>query len=91
MVVFIWNVALIKLSPSSDNTRFFVYNISSSTLQLIWGKSSNLWKLLRYLSGIVTSLFKGGTGGRGGHGGWVSSGFCAGCEVLFMFFLLFLS
>ena len=48
-----------------------------------------LQKLLRYLTGIVTSAFKahtGGCGGHGGRGGWDLSGFgvgCGGCSGLF--------
>ena len=39
------------------------------------------WKLLRYLSGIVASIFKTCTGGCGGYGGqdeWDPSRFCGG-------------
>ena len=39
----------------------FVDNKSSSTSQLIKGKSRDLEKLLRYLNGIMTSTFKDGT------------------------------
>ena len=46
----------------SDNTQSVVYDKSSSILQFISRKSRNLQKLLRYLSGIVTSTFKAGTG-----------------------------
>ena len=52
---------------------------SSSISQFINGKSRNIWKLLRYLSGIVTSRFKAGTAGCGDCDGWVPSGFCGGC------------
>ena len=44
----------------------FVHDKSSSILQFINAKSKDLPKLLRQLSGIVTSTFKAGTGGCGG-------------------------
>ena len=47
------------------DTQFFVHNKSSSTSQLIKGKSSDLKNLLRYLSGMVVSLFQGCIGGCG--------------------------
>ena len=37
---------------------------SSSISQLIKGKSRDLQKVVRYLSKIITSMFKGVTGGR---------------------------
>ena len=61
------------------NTQCFVHEKSSSVSQFITGKSRNLQKLLRYLSGMVISTFKADTGGHGGHCGWGSSGFCGGC------------
>ena len=42
----------------------FVHDKSSSISQLINGKSRSLQKILRYLSGKVTSTFKVGTGGQ---------------------------
>ena len=48
----------------SINTQSFVHDKSSSNSQFINGKSTYLQKLLRYLSGIVTSIFQVGTGGR---------------------------
>ena len=42
----------------SINTQFFVHDKSSSMSQFSNGKSRNPPKLLRYLSGIVTSTFK---------------------------------
>ena len=63
------------LSWCSINTQFFVHDKSSSISQFISGKSRNLQRVLRYLSGIVTSAFKAGTGGCGGHREWVPSGF----------------
>ena len=66
----------------SINTQSFVHDKSSSTLQLLKGKWRKLQKLLRYLSGIVTSTFKVGThscGACGGRGGWDTSGFGNGC------------
>ena len=49
------------------NTQSFVHDKSSSISQFIHGKSRDLQKLLQYLSGIVTSTFKAGTGGCGGQ------------------------
>ena len=51
----------------SINTQSSVHDKSSTTSQLIISISSDLQKLLRYLSGIVTSTFKTGTGGCGGY------------------------
>ena len=53
----------------SNNTQCSVHDQSSSISLFLSGKSRNLQKLLRYLSGIVTSTFKAGTGGCGGRGG----------------------
>ena len=50
----------------STNPQSFVHDKSSSISQLIRDKSRDLQKLLRYLSGIVTSLFQDGTGYCGG-------------------------
>ena len=49
------------------NTPSFVHHKWGSTPQTINGKCNNLQKLLRYLSGIVTSTFKFGAGGYGGQ------------------------
>ena len=46
-------------------TSFFHDKLSSPS-QFIKGKSTDLQKLLRYLSGIVISTFKVGTGSSGG-------------------------
>ena len=67
MVLFIWNVALFKLPSTPDNTQHLIHNKSNSTYPLTKRKSSDLWKSLQYLSGIVNSVFKGCTGGRGGQ------------------------
>ena len=48
----------------SINAQSFVHEKLSSVLQFINWKSRDLQKLLRYLSGIVTSTFKIVTGGR---------------------------
>ena len=48
----------------SINTQSFVHDKSSSISQFINGNSRDFQKLLRYLSGIVTSTCKVGTGGR---------------------------
>ena len=45
-------------------TQSFVHYKSSSNSQFINIKSRNLQKLLRYLSGIVTSTYNVGTSGR---------------------------
>ena len=50
----------VMLSSSSKNTQFLEHLKSSSVLQLIKGKSTDLQILLRYLSRIATSVFKGG-------------------------------
>ena len=77
--MFVWNVAPVMLLWCSDNTQSFVHGKSSFISEFISGKSRNPQKLLRYLSGIVTSTFKDGTGDCGGYTAWVSSGFCGGC------------
>ena len=58
-----------KLTPvmllwCSIHTKSFVHDKSSFISQFISGKSRNVLKLLRYLSGIVTSTFTVGTTGR---------------------------
>ena len=67
------------------NTQSFVHNKSSSVTQFISSKSRNLQKLLRYLSGIVTSTFKVGTAGR-----FVSSSFRDHSGVFPTIFVLYL-
>ena len=62
----------------SANTQIFVHDKSNYTSKLIKGKLSNLQILLKYLTGTVTSVFKGGagacgsrfppSGGTGSHG-----------------------
>ena len=54
----------VMLLFSSINTQSFVRDKSSSISQFTNSKSIDLQKLLRYLSGIVTSTFKADTGGR---------------------------
>ena len=59
---------MIKFPPlmliwCSINTQLFAHAKSSSISHFINGKSRNLELLPRYLSGIVTSIFKVGTGG----------------------------
>ena len=56
-------ISSVMLFWCSIKTQSFVHNKSSSTSQFIKGKSRDLQKLLSYLSGIVTSTFKDGTGG----------------------------
>ena len=64
-----WNIKVsvsnhkIYTSVCSINTQLFVHAKSSSISHFINGKSKNLQLWLRYLSGIVTSTFKVGTGG----------------------------
>ena len=62
-------LVITKLTPVTllsyfINTQSFFHDKSSSISQFIDGKSRDLQKLLRYLSGIVTSTFKFGTGSR---------------------------
>ena len=45
-------------------TQSFVHDKSSSISQFINGNSRDLQKLLRHLSGIVTSMYEDGAGGR---------------------------
>ena len=61
----------VMLLLCSSNIQSFVHYKSSSTSQLLKGKSRDLQKLIRYLSGIMASTFKVGTGG--GRGGWLAS------------------
>ena len=58
----------------------FDHNKSSSTSNFIKDESRVLQKLLRYLSGIVTSTFKDVTGGCAG---WSTSPGFPGCGGLF--------
>ena len=57
----------VTLLRCSINTQSFVQDKSSSTSQFIKVKSRDLKKLLQYLSGIVTSMFKKSTGGCAGQ------------------------
>ena len=68
-MIVIKKAATVMLSISSINTQIFDDFKSSTTSHFIKGKSKNLKKLLRYLSRIVTSVFKGGVGGYAGRGG----------------------
>ena len=69
----------------------FVHDKSSSTLQLIKGKSSDLQKLLKYLSGIVTSTFNVGTGGHAGQSASPSFPGCAGLASAFLIIFVYLN
>ena len=53
----------VSLLSSPTNTKSLVHNKSSSSLLLIKGKSRDLKKLLRYLSGLENSTFPDGTVG----------------------------
>ena len=64
------------LLQCSINTPSFVHDKSSSTSQLIKGKSRDFQKLLKYLSETWNSMFKDGIGGCAG--GSTSPGF-PGC------------
>ena len=90
---FIRNIAPVIIL-CSDNTQSSVQDKSSSISQSINGKSRDLQTLLQYLSGIVTSTFKTGTGscgdsgGHGDNGGWdpprfggACGGLCGLCDV----------
>ena len=48
----------------STNTQSFVHNKKNPIPQILKVESRNLQKVLKYLSGIVTSTFKIGTSGR---------------------------
>ena len=61
------------------NTQSFVHNKSSSTSLFIKEKPRDLQKLIRYVSEIVTSMFKDGTGG---WAGWSASPGFLGCGGL---------
>ena len=56
-------VVITKFTPVLLFTQSFVHDQLSPFLQFINGKSRDLQKLLRCLSGIVTSTFKVGTDG----------------------------
>ena len=77
---------IVKFMPvllCSHNIQSFAHNKSSSTFQLLKGKSSDFQKLLGYLSGIVTSMFKVGTGGCAGQLASPSFPGCAGLASVF--------
>ena len=57
----------VMLLPCTIKMQSFAHFKSNSTSQFIKGKSRDLQKLLRYLSGIVTSKFKNDTYG---YAGW---------------------
>ena len=83
---------LVMLLLCSTNTQSFVHNKSSSTSQIIKGKSSDLQRLLRYLSGMVISMFKVASGGRAGW--WACPSFpdCDGLSGVFpVIFVLYLN
>ena len=70
------------------NTQPFIHDNTSSILQFINGKSNDLTKLLRSLSGTVTSTFKAGSGVCGG---WFASpsfpslaGLCGVFPIMFV-------
>ena len=52
----------------SINTQSFVHDKSTPISSFINGKSINLQKLLRYLSGVIISTSKAGTDGCAGRG-----------------------
>ena len=82
---FIWHVVLTKFLSFFNNTQSFVDNKSGSTSKLIKSKSRDLEKVLTYLSGIVTSVFKGGTDGCASLTCWDPprfGGSCAGSGCL---------
>ena len=54
---------LVILSWRPINTQPLSHDKSMSTWQFIKSNSRHLQKLLKYLSGVVTSMFKDGTGG----------------------------
>ena len=66
--------------------RVFVQDKSSCISQFINGKSRNLQKLLRYLSGIVASTFIVGTAGCGG---WFAFYGFSGCGLSGVFHTIF--
>ena len=70
------------------NTQFFVYDKSGSISRFINGKSRNLQKLPRHLSGIVTSTFKAGTAVWGGRS--VSSQVFLVFLAVFVLFLFYI-
>ena len=61
-------------------------------MQLFKGKWNDLQKVLRYLSGIVTVVFEGGTGGHGGQSPSGETGCFGGSASVFLFiFILYLN
>ena len=67
-------LAVLKLTlyvclSSSFNIQFLDHFKSNSTSHFIKSKSGDFQKLLRYLSEIVTSVFKGVIGDSAGRGG----------------------
>ena len=56
LVLFIWHIALIKLSSYFNNTQFFDHEKSSTILQLIKGKSKDIQKIFKYFNGITNSV-----------------------------------
>ena len=73
-----------------NNTQCFDYVKWSSTSKLIKGKLRYLQKLLRYLTGIVTSTFNFGACGRAGWSVSPSLPNCAGLASIFHIFCLIL-
>ena len=65
MALFTWSVAPVIILCLSDSAQSSAHDKPNSISQFISSKSRNLQKLLRHLSGIVTSAFKAGTGSRG--------------------------
>ena len=79
---------------SSINAQFLDHFKSSLISQLIKSKSTYIQRLQRYLSWIVTSVFKAGSGSSCGHGVWFPSRFgggCAGHAVVFPFIFVILN
>ena len=72
------------------NTHFLTHDKSSSISQFINGKSRKRQKLLRYLSGIVTSTFKVDTFGCGGQSASPSFPDCSGLLVFSYSFLFYI-
>ena len=68
MALVITKFILVMLSSSYNNTQNLDHCKSTSISQLTNEKTRDLSKLLRYLSGIVTSVFNSGIGGCSGCG-----------------------
>ena len=64
-MLFIWNIAFIKLSSCSDSKLLFDHDKLTSILQRIKWKLRGLQILIKYFNGITTFVFKCGTGDRG--------------------------